>query len=406
MNRTTTLLLAVVVVVSTVPAGAVAERTQSDLVTVTVSVENEAGLAVGGAELTASWDGGNRTATTAANGQALIDVPQGTDVDIAVQSDDYVRNTPYEIDDVGGESVTLTVAEKGTATVRVLDRSGAPVNNAAVQLFHDGETVVNVRTNVNGIYQTDAIEQGEYTLRAFKERYYTNGSTFEVTENASISTRIETGSVLVTFDVRDDHFDPARPVENAVISIPSSGVTSPTLADREATTSVPVNTEFEVEITKDGYRTVTQTLDVDEQQTSLSATIQREEAISLTVSNSQVIVGENVTVDVENEYGTVVEGATVTVDGGSVGETNEQGELTFSIQNSGVNTISVESGGLEDSATVEGFSPDEGTPEDTATEVETTEDESTTSSGIGPGFTPIAAVVAALLAVLVLRRRA
>ncbi|WP_424016553.1 carboxypeptidase-like regulatory domain-containing protein [Halorientalis pallida] len=406
MNRTTTVLLAVVVVVAAVPAVTTAERTQSDLVTVTVTVENEVGMAVGGAELTATWDGGNRTATTASNGQALIDVPRGADVDIAVQSDSYVRNTPYEVDNAGQESVTITVAEKGFATIRVLDRSGVPVNKAAVQLFHDGETVVNTRTNANGIYQTGAIEQGEYTLRALKERYYTNGTTFEVGDNTSVSTRIETGSVLVTFDVKDDHFDPARPVESATVSIPKLGDTSQTLADGEATTSVPVNTNFEVEITKEGYETVTEQLDVDEEQTTLSATIQREESISLTVSNSQVIVGENVTVDVENEYGTVVEGATVTVDGESVGETNEQGELTFSIQNSGVNTIRVESDDLEDSATVEGFSPDEGTPEDTATEVETTEDESTTSSGIGPGFTPVAAVVAALLAVLVLRRRA
>ncbi|SDF90893.1 carboxypeptidase-like regulatory domain-containing protein [Halorientalis regularis] len=406
MNRTTTLLLAVVVVVAAVPAVTAAERTQSDLVTVTVTVENEAGTAVGGAELTATWDGGNRTATTVSNGQALIDVPRGADVDISVQSDDYVRNTPYEVDNAGQESVTITVAEKGFATVRVLDRSGVPVNKAVVQLFHDGETVVNTRTNANGIYQTDAIEQGEYTLRALKERYFTNGTTVEVTGNTSVSTRIETGSVLVTFDVTDDHFDPARPVEGATVSIPKLGDTSQTLADGEATTSVPVNTNFEVEITKERYETVTEQLDVGEERTTLSATIQREEAITLTVSNSQIIVGENVTVDVENEYGTVVEGATVTVDGETVGETNANGELTFSIERSGVNAIRVESGDLSDSATVEGFSPDEGTPEDTATEVETTEDETTTSSGIGPGFTPVAAVVAALLAVLVLRRRA
>jgi len=407
MNRATTLLLAVVVVVSVVPAGASADRTQSDLVTLTVTVENEDGQAVDNAELTTSWEGGNRTETTRASGQALIDVPRGADVDIAVQSDDYVRNTPYEIDDVDSESVTITVAEKGTATVRVLDRNGDPVNNAAVQMFHDGETVVNVRTNGDGFYRTDAIEQGEYTLRTLKERYYTNETSIEVGENTSVSTRIETGSVLVTFNVRDDHenYDQPQPVEGATITIPKFGDTSPTYSDGEATTGVPVNTEFEVEITKEGYETVTKTLEVDEEPTTLNATIQREDAVVLTVSNSQVIVGENVTVDVEDEYGAVVEDATVTVDGESVGETNDRGELTFGIQNTGANTIRVESGGLSDSATVEGFSPDEGTPEGNTTETETT-DESTTSSGIGPGFTPVAAVVAALLAVLVLRRRA
>ncbi|MFB6084867.1 MAG: carboxypeptidase-like regulatory domain-containing protein [Halorientalis sp.] len=405
MNRTTTLLFAVVVAVAAVPAGASAGAAQTDLVTLTITVENEAGQGVGGATLTASWDGGMNKSVTKSNGQALIDVPRGADVTITVRSDEYVRNTPYVIENARGESVTVTVAEKGTATIEVRNRNGEPVNNAVVQLYHDGEVVVNARTNANGIYRTEAIEQGEYTLRAFKERYYANGTTFEVGENTSVSTRIRTGSVLVTFSVKDDHYEPPRPVEGATVTIPALGDTSQTLADGEATTSVPVNTEYEVRITKEGYETVTKTLDVGERRTTLNATIQRQEAIKLTVSNSQVIAGTNVTVDVEDEYGTVVEGATVTVDGERVGETNANGELTFTIEDTGVNTIRVQSGDLEDSATVEGFSPNEGTPTDTATAAETTA-ASTTSGGIGPGFTPVTAAVAALLTALVLRRRA
>jgi PGF-CTERM protein len=406
MNRTTTLLLAVVVVVAAVPAVTTAERTQSDLVTLTVTVENEADMAVGGATLTASWDGGNRTATTASNGQALIDVPRGADVDISVQSDEYVRNTPYEVDNVGQESVTVTVAEKGTAEVQVRDGSGVPVNNAIVQLFHDGETVVNARTNSNGVHQSGTIEQGEYTLRAFKSGYKSNGTTIDVDGDVSITTRIQTGSVIATFEVRDDHFDPAEPVEGASISIPAIPTSTTTLADGEATASVPVNSDLKVSITKEGYETVNETLEVDERDTSLDATIRKTEALNMAISDAQILANGSIRVTLTNEYGTPQEGVPVTLDGEEVGETDESGELEIRIADPGEHTISAESEGLSDSSTVEAVRPGGPTTEDTATEVETTDDESTTSSGIGPGFTPVAAVVAALLAALVLRRRA
>ena len=406
MNRTTTLLLAAIVVVATVPAVATAERTQSDLVTVTVTVENEAGTAVGNAELTATWSGGNETVITRSSGQALIDVPRGADVDISVQSDDYVRNTPYEIDNVGQESVTITVAEKGTAEVQVRNGNGVPVNNAVVQLFHDGETVVNARTNSDGVHQSGTIEQGEYTLRALKSGYESNGTTFEVDGDVSITTRIQTGSVLATFEVRDDHFDPAEPVEGASISIPAIPTSTTTLADGEATASVPVNSDLEVRITKDGYETVNETLEVGEQDTSLDATIRKTEALNMAISDAQVLVNGSIRVTLTNEYGTPQEDVPVTLDSEQVGETDESGELEIRIADPGEHTISAESEGLSDSSTVEAIRPGGPTPEDTATDVETTDDESTTSSGIGPGFTPVAAVVAALLTALVLRRRA
>ncbi|AQL42327.1 hypothetical protein BV210_06200 [Halorientalis sp. IM1011] len=405
MNRIATLLLVTVVVLSVVPTTASAERTQSDLVTVTVTVENEDGQAVGGATLTANWDGGNRTATTASNGQALMDVPRGADVDIEVQSDDYVRNTPYEISDASQESVTITVAEKGTAEIQVRDGNGVPVNRAAVQLFHDGEIVVNSRTDSNGFYQSDTIEQGEYRLRALKSSYYSNSTTFDVDGDVSITTRIQTGSVLATFTVRDGHYDPPRAVQGATVSIPAIPDQSTTLADGEATASVPVNSDLEVQITKEGYETVNDTLEVDERDTSLEATIRKTEALNMAISDAQILVNGSIRVTLTNEYGTAQEGVPVTLDGEQVGETDGSGELEIRIANPGEHTIRAESEDLADSATVEVIRPGGPTPTETASDAETA-DETTTSSGIGPGFTPVAAVVAALVAALVLRRRA
>lgn len=407
MNRTTTLLLVAVVLLSVAPGAAGAETAQNDLVTLTVTVENEADQPVGGAELTASWDGGNRTATTAANGQALIDVPRGSDVEIDVQSDEYVRNTPYEVDDASQEAVTVVVAEKGTARIEVRDANGLPVNKAIVQLFHGGETVVNARANASGVFQTGIIEQGQYTLRAFKSGYYTNGTTFDVTGDVSVATRIRTGSVLATFDVRDDHFDPAEPVEGATVSIPKIPTTATTLTDGEATASVPVNSNLPVSITKEGYETVNETLRVNERDTSLDATIQRTPAVEMSVSDAQVLVNNSVRVTLTNEYDTPLEGVTVTVDGESMGETDANGDLTFRLRTAGEHTIRAESDGLSDSATVEAITPGGEETDGSPTETESGggDAESTTSSGIGPGFTPVAAVVAALIAALVLRRR-
>jgi PGF-CTERM protein len=317
-----------------------------------------------------------------------------------------VRNTPYEIDDVEEESVTVTVAEKGTAEIQVRDGDGVPVNKAVVQLFHDGETVVNARTNSNGLYQTGTIEQGEYRLRTLKSSYYTNGTTFEVDGDVNVTTRIRTGSVLATFEVRDDHFDPPKAVQGATVSIPAIPDESTTLADGEATASVPVNSNLEVQITKEGYETVTETLEVGESDTSLDAFIRKTEALNMAISDAQVLANGSIRVTLTNEYGTEQEGVPVTLDGEQVGETDDSGELEIRISDPGEHTIRAESDGRADSSTVEAVRPGGPTPEETAADTETETDESTTSSGIGPGFTPVTAVVAALLAVLFLRRRA
>src|SRR6056297_2767606 len=172
MTRTTALLLTVVVLLSGVPMTATAQTTQD--VTLTISVVDRDGDPVAEAGVEATWDGGNATETTRSNGQALIDVPSGANVEIDVTSDEYIRNTDYDIESASAGDVEITVAEKGSATVEVTNEQGTPVQGAWVRLWQDGTRVVNERTDENGVHETDAIEQGEYHLFVFKEGYLRN----------------------------------------------------------------------------------------------------------------------------------------------------------------------------------------------------------------------------------------
>ncbi|MFB6142957.1 MAG: PGF-CTERM sorting domain-containing protein [Halorientalis sp.] len=274
---------------------------------------------------------------------------------------------------------------------------GEPEANAIVQLFHDGALVANARTNRNGIFETDIIEQGSYRVVAYKEGYYRNTTTLRVNGmDAATSLTIEQGSVTLTFEVTDDHFSPPRPVEGATIQVEGVGSVQ-TLGDGENTLSVPVNAAYQLSITKDGYEEVTRQIRVGESARTVSATISRTPGINVELSNGQVVVGQTVQVTVTDEYGTPVSGATVTVNGEQVGQTNAEGQLTVTIDSAGDRTITASVDGLSDSATVQGVNPG-GT---TVSGTQTTE----SSSVFGPGFTPVAAILALLLVVGGLLRR-
>jgi hypothetical protein len=132
MRGTTVLMVSVLVALASVPAGAAANA--QGQVTLTVTVVDTNGQPVSGATLNASWDDGNRMGTTRANGQALVDVPRGATVTIDIQSDTCVRNSPYVVEDASGQSVEITVARQGTATVRVRNPQGELVSNSIVRL--------------------------------------------------------------------------------------------------------------------------------------------------------------------------------------------------------------------------------------------------------------------------------
>jgi len=374
-------------------------------VTLTVTVVDQGGNPLGGAELSATWgdDGGPVNKTTAGNGMAFLDVPEGEDVTIAIDHPNYIRNNPYVVEDASERGVTIETAQKGQATVVVRNGSGR-VPDAVVRLSHDRQRVTAARTNADGELVTDEIERGNYTLLAYKEGYLRNETTFTVDGEVTQPIHVTRDSRLVTFNVTDDHFDPPRPLSNVTVSIDGQ-LDVTTQGTGSVTVSVPVNDEYEVEVGKQGYDGVTRTLTVREAQTELNASIRRTPALSAETINEQIVVNGTAVMTVTDEYGDAVANATVSLDGESVTETNANGIAQVSIETLGNHTISAARNGLETSVPVTGVRPAaDDTPTATpATPTDTTARASTTGDG-GPGF-GVAVALAALLAAALRRRR-
>lgn len=406
-------------------AGGTAAAAQ-ETVTVTVTVVDQGGNPLDGATVNASWDGGSDSSETRSSGEALLDVPEGADVTVEVDRTYYVRNRPLELESFDGEDFEISMAREGSATVVVEDENG-PVANAAIRLFQDGQPFVVDRTDENGRYTTGPIEYDSYTLVAYKEGYSRSNQTLEVDGNVESTIGIEEDSKLVTFNVTDDHFDPPQGIEDATLTINGETVSDETVSTRgngRVRYDLPVNDEYTVEISKEGYESVTQTVQVDEEPASLNASIRRIPAISVESAQSRVVVGEQVPVTVTDEYGQPVEGATISAGGEQVAETDAEGQATVPVDEAGELTIAASAGDLDSETTIEGIAADDETPTPTetatptptdtptrtatatdASATTTSNDAPTTTGESGPGFGSLAALGALLaLAVGAIRR--
>lgn len=377
-------------------------------VTLTVTVVDQDGDPVSGVDLSATWDGGGPVnETTRANGQALIDVAHGADVEITVHDGQYVRNHPFVVENATTQEVEIPVSLSGTATVEVVDDDG-PVPRAIVQLYRDGRYVANTRADDSGTFTSEPLERGVYTLTVYREGYLRNRTTLTIDRTVEQRMTIEESSTLVSVNVTDDHHSPPRAVPNATVSLGSLGSVR-TLSNGEATIRAPVNRQYDVTVSKDGYDSTTRSISVRESATGVDISIQRTPAITVTPSNQRVVIGETVRVTVTDEYEDPVSGATVSIDGEAVGETDEDGEVDVPIDDAGEHTIGASVSGLSDEATVEGVDPD-ADDATTPTETEPTETNATIEDdgdGVaGPGFTPAIAVLAVALVALLARRRA
>jgi len=385
-------------------------------VTLTVNVVDQNGDPVSGVDVSATWangTGGPVNETTRSNGQALVDVPEGADVTLRIHDDNYVRNEPYVVEDASTRNVEVQVSESVVPTVNVRDSDGEPISNARVRLYRSGTFVTDQRTGDDGSVTTRPVEAGDYRVYVSKSGYVRNRNDVTFTSDGETTVRLSEGSVLVSFSVVDDHFDDPKPVRNASITVDSVG-TVQTLSGGEATVSVPVNDQYTVAVTKDGYETERQTLVIRESDQSVDVAIQRTPRIDLEPGNRRVVVGETVRLTVTDEYGDPVQNATVSRNGESVGQTDASGVVTAEVPTAGQVNFTATSDSLSATAAVEGIDPDAtdtptetGTATATPTEVQTTaeEDVELPISVDGPGFTVLPALVGVLLAVLLARRQ-
>lgn len=404
MSRTLASLVATLLVVAALAPAAIGGATAAD-VTLSVTVVDSDGNHLGGITVNATWNDGaaSATDTTLPNGEAGFAVPEGADVELQIEDDTYMRNFPYVVENVTEQSVEVPVSRSGTATVTVVD-GGGRVSNAKVWLYKDGRYVDTKQTGQNGQSTTDALERGSYGLQVLKSGYYTNETDIDIDGDVTKTVRLRRGSVEAVFTVTDDHFDDPRPLENVTVNI-QGRATLTTLPDGSATTTLPVNHDYTVTVTKDGYESVTETLPVSEKAASLDASIQREDALSIASDRAEVIVNNTVEVTVTDEYGEPVSEATVSVGGSTVGQTDAEGTFSVPIGSEGDVSISVEADGQSASVTVTGVKTGgETTPTatDAPTETPTETDSGTETPGeSGPGFgvgVALAALAGALLA--------
>jgi hypothetical protein len=318
-------------------AGAPVVGTASADGTLTVSVETAAGAPLSDAELTATWDGGSTTVTTASNGKAFVDVPEGANVTIEVEHPNYLRNTPFELTNATNREVTVTVWEKASASVTVADSEG-PVEGVRVVFRKGGEIVIVRSSDSSGTVSSGVIESGEYTVTFFEPGYLREAVSLEIRDETTEEVTIERGTVTIDFAVFDDNFEPPRAVPDATISSDKIGsvLTDP---DGKRAVSVPVNTELTVTVEKSEYETVTETIVVRESDKQVNITTRKTPAINIELSNERVVVGETVQVTVTDEYGDPVSDANVLLNGSRVGQADTSGTLRVPIESAGNHTL-------------------------------------------------------------------
>jgi len=409
MHRTK-LVVALVAVVALATAGGLAAAdagaAQDDTVTITLQVTNTDGQAVGNAEVTIEWDGGSTEASTRSNGRVLVDVPEGTDLQITLEHSDYVRNVPYEVDGAEAEqTVSVTMHEIATAEIEVVDAGGATVEGASVRLRRHGQNSYADRgeTGSDGNWTSSEVEAGTYEVRVSNPGYYRVSQEVELAGDTGQTIEIEEGEVTVDLLVRDPtEGGPGTLAADVDVRRNDERIVTVTTSDAgNRAVTLAVNTRYTVRVTRDGYGRTTTRMTTGEERQEFAVNVTRQESISLEPGNDQVVVGENLRVEVTDEYDRPVEGATVTVDGEDAGQTDAEGVARVEI---------TEEGDADVAATYEGMSagPETVTGVTGSTseaEGDGTDDDGDDGGDGTPGFGALAAVVAALLATAVIARR-
>jgi hypothetical protein len=380
------------------PVGVAVAQSDGETVTLTVTVRDQAGNQISGADLDVTWDGGSTTATTAANGKAFVDVPAGAAVTIGVTHPRYVRNSPYRIAEATEADVTVDVFRKSSVRLEVSDDDG-PVANASVLIERGGLDVETGTTGSNGVFESGVLQAGSYSIIVSKAGYYTRRKPLDIEDDITNRVALRRGSTTVDVRVVDPHFDPARPVTGANVTLVGVGENR---TDRGGNVSVtaPVNTETTLRVTRDGYRTVERDLTVGEEATAVSVGLSRTPSITLAAANERIVAGERLVLTATDAYGDPATSATIYLDGERAGTTDGEGEAAVRIDDPGDHTLYVTRNGVRSNEVSVGAISADGdtaTATPTASPTATPTPTATTTTGTSPGFGVTLAVLATLL---------
>jgi len=418
MQRT---MLVVAVVALAVLAGVAGTATagagaaQDDVVTIELSVTTPEGTAIGNAEATIEWDGGSTTATTTSNGRAFADVPNGADLEITLAHDEYVKNVPHSVSGAAsGQVVETTMYEPATGEIAVVDSEGA-VEGATVRLRKQGQSSFAARgdTDSSGVFTSSEIEAGTYAVIVREPGYFDASQTVQLDGESNATVQLEQGEVTIDLFVQDPTPEGPGPVSADVdVTLDGERVVSATTNDQGRRSVVlDVNRNYEVVVSKAGYLEHTTSLQTGESDAQATFNVSRVPAISLTTGNERVVVGENLRVEVTDEYDRPVEGATVFVGGEEAGQTDADGVARVEVSTEGEVEVSAEfEDRSADPVTVTGIEPssstDDGSDADTGSDEANESDDGDGGTGNGsPGFGLVVGLLGALAAVAVLARR-
>ncbi|WP_338741984.1 carboxypeptidase-like regulatory domain-containing protein [Haloplanus salilacus] len=410
MGRSYTVVgLAVALTLASVAGTAGTAVAQSgETVTITVAVRDSSGNPIGDAELDVEWDGGSATATTAGNGKAFVDVPEGAEVTVGVEHPRYVRTSPYVISEASEREVDVEVYPKSSVRLEVSDGDG-PVEDAQVSIERGGLEITTGTTDASGVYESDVIQAGNYQLTVRKPGYYVRQKSLEIEGDITNRVSMRAGSVSVAVTVVDPHFDSPRTVDDARVNL--TGVaTSRTGPDGRTVLDTPVNVRTTLRVDREGYRGASRDVRIEEANASFTVEMSREPSLTIEATNERIVAGERAPVAVTNAYGEPASGVTITLDGDAVGTTDDEGELAVRIDEPGEHTLRANMDGVRSNEVgVEAIAPPSDatstaaspTPSATATGTATTTETEATS----PGFTPVIGVLALLGVAFLLRRR-
>jgi hypothetical protein len=411
-------------------------------VTITVRVVDDQDNGIGDATVTVSWDGGNRTRTTVNDGRVLVSVPTDEELEIRVEHPDYVQNIPDTVRNVEeGQEVVVDMTPPSTETVTVVDGDGDPVEGARVSLIKIGQirTVAGGMTGADGTFVADRIEEGEYQIRVSEPGYDRARVNVDVAGDSNHTVTIEENSTEVRFRIADGRVGDGLAANVRVLIDGEEYLSFRTGDSGNAERLLPVNTRYTVVVNREGYDEVRESFSVTQNSRSIAVSINRTDNLSLSVGTTQVLAGNTLEVEVTDEYGELVEGATIRVDGEAVATTDADGSATVRLSEPGSHEVVADDGTVQtDPVIVRAVeaatstapptttrepttAPPTATPEPTTapptpTATATATDESTATAtatatdddgggGGAPGFAAGAAVAALLIALLTLRRR-
>ena len=355
MMQRTTLAVFVVAVVALVAAGGLATAdagaAQDEMVTVELSVTTPDDEPIGGADVVIEWDDGSVETTTRSNGRVLEDVPTGADLDVTLEHDEYVQNVPYQVSDVeANQLIETTMYPPATIDVEVLTEDAA-VDGAAVRLRKHGQSRAadEGETGEDGIYSSAAIEEGTYDVRVSKAGYYDERDSVDVEDATEHTIQIERGRLSIDLVTQDPTPEgPGQVSASVAFERDGSHVKTVTTSDADTTSvGLDVNTRYELSAERDDYRTSSSVLRTGEEDDEYVLNMTRTRGISMQLDSQAIVVGENLRVEVVDEYERPVEDATVFVDDEERATTDQRGVARVPIERGGDATVHAEYDGLE-----------------------------------------------------------